>query len=268
MEPHFLFFTGEPALTLPLLKQRPQWSPVLSALRFSMTNGRLHRAKSASDDFRGVVYFADVHDKDIERHNLHLFSSRSVPCWPDPAALLELSDRHFALAKCRAAGLVDHSIVISGFTRQPLLPLPYVLKVGDEHRGEGKYLIRNAADIPSWEGEATAEPFFEGESVRVLLLGDRAFGLRIVNDTHWIKNSAGGRIEVWEPDSEIVAHARRARALFRLDVAGIDYVIDGTGFHFIELNPFPRLGMTKESAALAQNMLGSVMERIEAKIGR
>jgi hypothetical protein len=37
--------------------------------------GRLHRRRSGTDDFRGLVYFADVRDKDIERHNLSGWAS-------------------------------------------------------------------------------------------------------------------------------------------------------------------------------------------------
>ena len=137
MSARFLFLTGEPSATLPLLKSRPAWSPVLSAITFEVTGGRLRRRKSATDDFRGCVYFADVRDKDIERHNLGVLAGSAVPCWPDPAALLALSDRHAALGRCVAAGLVEHPVVQARFTKEPLLPFPYVLKIGDEHRGEG-----------------------------------------------------------------------------------------------------------------------------------
>src|SRR5262249_18994076 len=65
-----LFPPGGPGAPPPLLKRRPAWAPVLSAINFDVTDGRLHRRRSAGDDFRGCVYFADVRDKDIERHNL------------------------------------------------------------------------------------------------------------------------------------------------------------------------------------------------------
>jgi hypothetical protein len=265
MDARFLFFTGEPAATLPLLKQRPTWAPVLSAITLDVTAGRVHRRRNTSDDFRGVLYFADVRDKDIERHNLRLLADHEIPCWPDPAALLAVSDRHAALARCVAAGLVDHPVLQAHYTRDPLLPCPYVLKIGDEHRGEGKHLIRSAADIPRWDGIATMEPFFEGASVRVLLLGGRAFGVRIHNEGSWIKNAPGASLEAWEPDDAIVLHARRAMQLFGLTIAGVDYVIDAGGYHFIELNPFPRVGLSKESAAVAQGMFREAMDAIEAR---
>lgn len=263
MARRFLFFTGEPAVTLALLKGRPAWTPVLSAVKFYATDGRLHRKNSVEDDYAGVVYFADVRDKDIERHNLRVFSASGCPCLPDAQRLLALSDRHASLAQCRAAGLLHHSVVQTQFTPEPLLPFPYVLKVGDEHRGEGKYLIHRAEDIPQWEGIATAEPYFEGDSVRVLLLGDAVFGVMIHNEGHWIKNSAGARMEAWEPSADIVEHARRAKSLFGLEIAGIDYVVGRDGFHFIELNPFPRVGLSQESTSMARQILLRAMERIE-----
>lgn len=268
MASHFLFFTGEPAVTLPLLKPRPAWSPVLSAIQLYVTQGRVHRKNSTEDDYRGVVYCADVRDKDIERHNLHTFLKHSIPCWPEPRALLSLSDRHGALAQCNAANLLSHTIVQTHYTREPLLPFPYVLKIGDEHRGEGKYLIRTAEDIPKWEGIATAEPFFNGESVRVLVLGEEVFGVRLQHDSHWIKNSAGGRFEIWEPPRVIADHARKAAALFGLEIAGVDYVIEPRDVHFIELNPFPRVGLTKNSAMVATQIFLRAMGRIETKAKR
>ena len=109
------------------------------------------------------------------------------------------------------------------------------------------------------------EPFFEGESVRVLLLGERAFGARLRNEGSWIKSSAGASIEAWEPGEAIVRHARRATRLFGLEIAGVDYVIDPAGFHLLEVNPFPRLGLSKESAAVAREMLRAAMDAIEAR---
>lgn len=264
MPPRFLFLTGEPAATLPLLKGRPDWAPVLSAITFDVVAGRLRRRRSATDDFRGLVYFADVRDKDIERHDLGVLAGSAFPCWPDPAALLAASDRHAALARCVSAGLVDHPVVQARWTREPLLPFPYVLKVGDEHRGEGKHLIRSAADIVPWDGIATMEPFFEGESVRVLLLGEQAFGARIRHEGSWIKNAPGASIEPWDPDPALVQHARRAMRLFDLEIAGVDYVLDPGGPHFLELNPFPRVGLSKESAAIAREIFARRMDAVEA----
>ncbi len=268
MPPRYLFFTGEPAVTLPLLKPRPAWTPVLSALSFDATAGRLHRRRSASDDYRGCVYFADVRDKDIERHNLGVFARSGWPCWPDPAALLGISDPHAALARCVAAGLVDHPVVQACWAPAPPLAFPYVLKVGDEHRGEGKFLIKSARDIERWEGIATMEPFFDGESVRVLLVGDEAFGARVRNENSWIKNTAGASVEPWSPPPRLVDHARRAMRLFGLQIAGVDYVIDARGPHLLEVNPFPRLGLSPESAAVARDFFTRQMDAIEASAGR
>ena len=114
MPPRFLFLTGEPTTTLPLLKSRPAWSPVLSAITFDVSAGRLHRRGSATDDFRGCIYFADVRDHDIALHNQGVLAGSAIPCWPDPAALLAVADRHAAMARCLAAGLVEHLVLASG----------------------------------------------------------------------------------------------------------------------------------------------------------
>jgi hypothetical protein len=267
MASRFLFLTGEPSTTLPLLKTRPDWAPVLSAITFDATGKSLRRSRSNTDDFRGCVYFADVRDKDIERHNLSVLAAAEIPCWPSPTALLALSSRREMLAQAAAAGLLNH-LVAEVKSGEPLLPFPCVLKVGDEHRGEGKYLLRSAADVVRWEGIATVEPYFEGESARVLCIGERAFGVRIRNDGDWIKNSPGAVVEAWTPDPALVAHALRAAGVFGLEVAGVDYVIDADGPHFLEINPFPRVGVTSESAAVARGLFAARMDGIEAAVGR
>ncbi|AKT41114.1 ATP-grasp domain-containing protein [Chondromyces crocatus] len=263
METRFLFVTGEPAAALPLLKQRAGWGAVVSATSFAVTAGRLHRPRNTTDDFQGVLYFADVRDKDLERHTLRLLAEHAIPCWPAPELLLAASERHAALARCVAAGLVDHPVVQATHTPTPQLPFPYVLKVGEEHRGEGKFLIQSARDIPRWEGIASMEPFFQGTSVRVLLVGERAFGARIENAGSWIKNGPGASVEPWTPGEALVAHAREAMRVFGLAIAGVDYVVNAQGFHFIEVNPFPRVGLSKESLAAAQVRFGEAMEAVE-----
>lgn len=267
MPARFVFFTGEPKATLPLLKARPAWAPVLSALTFDVSAGRLHRRGSASDDFRGCIYFADVRDKDIEQHNLGVLARSALPCYPPPAALLAASDRHAALARCVSAGLVDHPVVQARWSGEPALPFPYVLKVGNEHRGEGKHLIRSSADLVRFDGIATMEPFFDGESVRVLVLGEHAFGAKLRHESTWVKNAPGASIEPWQPDAALVEHARRAARLFGLDVAGVDYVIDASGPHFLELNPFPRVGLSDTSAELARQFFAHHMDAIEKAAG-
>ncbi|MCU0654493.1 MAG: hypothetical protein MUF64_04140 [Polyangiaceae bacterium] len=263
MAPRYLFLTGEPAVTLPLLRSRPDWAPVLSAVTFDFAGSRLHRRRSREDDFRGCIYFADALDKDTERHNLRTLVGSAIPCWPDPARLLAASVRHEVLARCVAAGLVAHPVVQSLPTARPLLPFPYVLKVGDLHRGEGKHLIRSAEDIPSWEGVATAEPFFEGESVRVLLIDEEAFGATVRNESSWIKNASGAVVEPWQPPDALVEHARRVASLFALSVVGVDYILTREGAHLLEVNPFPRAGLSADSAASARRAFALRMDRIE-----
>lgn len=265
MAPRYLFLTGEPAVTLPLLRSRPGWAPVLSAVTFDFANSRLHRRRSREDDFRGCIYFADALDKETERHNLRTLIDSAIPCWPDPARLLAASGRHEALARCVAAGLVTHPVVQSLHTTEPLLPFPYVLKEGDLHRGEGKHLIRSAGDIPSWEGVATAEPFFEGESVRVLLIDEDVFGATIRNESSWIKNASGAVVEPWRPSDALVEHARRVASLFELTVVGVDYIVTREGAHLLELNPFPRTGLSADSAASARRAFGQRMDQIEGR---
>ncbi len=148
------------------------------------------------------------------------------------------------------------------------------MKIGQAHSGEGKYLVNAYEELPhlhddglgmGWDGLATIEPFFEGRSARILLIGEHAFGIWNDNPNSWIKNSIGAETEMWpNPPATLVAHARTAAIIFGLEIAGVDYVIGADGaYHFLEINQFPGLDVSDEVVEVAKKFLGQRMDEIE-----
>jgi glutathione synthase/RimK-type ligase-like ATP-grasp enzyme len=267
----FLLMSGEFRVTQKIAFLRDHWSHTMSTRKLVVEDGELHR-EGVNESLKGVVYYARTEDVAFEIHNLELLIDQKIPCWPDPRVLRRMTDRHSVMQACAKAALIGHPVMIGKHTdpqMQPSsLPMPFVLKLGQSHRGEDKHLITRAADMPtSWDGLATMEPFFEGRSCRILLVGDRAFGVWYDNENSWIKNSAGAETEMWpDPPAGLVRHARSVADLFGLEIAGVDYVISQGPLrrpHFLEINQFPGLDVSDEVVACVEKFLNAKMDEVE-----
>ncbi len=267
------FLAGEFRVTQPLVFLRPhdRWWHTMTSKLLSRDDetGRFHRP--GLPPLRGFIYYARAEDISCEEQNLLLLHAWDVPCWPNPSNLAAMTDRHEVMLTCVLKRFVDHVVMFAtdDAAQPPNLPYPYVMKVGQAHSGEGKILVRGPEDVPSsWEGTATCEPFFEGRSARILLIGNDAYGIWTDNPNSWIKNSAGAETSPWpNPPASLVQHARGVADYWSLDVAGIDYIIGANGTaHFLELNQFPGLDVTDEIVDVARKFLGARMDDVEHKV--
>lgn len=285
MDKNHIFMSGEFKVSMKLVFSTLNWSHTMSANRLVLTKGGFRRS-NVSEVLKGVIYYHRTEDYDIELDNLNFLISNNFPCWPDPKQLLSMSDRHKVLKDCVDSGSVNHPVFqgtygdyirnnehydlrISDKTtypdlRRPKIPFPFVLKTGQEHRGEGKFLIEKEEDVPKWEEIASIEPFFIGQSCRVLFIGEKYFVIKYDNPNSWIKNSAGADVEIWEDyPKELSEHAKLVRDQFDLEITGIDYVVGTDGIHFLEINQFPGLDISDESVEVARHLFKQKMDLVE-----
>lgn len=261
-----LFMAGEFRVSMPAVFARDRWQHTMVAKPLLLNADMTLRRQGSTESFKGVMYFASVDNDEIKHHNLTLLKSLNIPCWPDPGVLLELTDRHAVMKRCIEAGLVSHQVQQVFHQSEIAIEPPYVVKTGNLHQGQGKYLIANKNDRLTWSGLATVEPFFKGESCRVLFVGDSVFCMHFFNPLSWIKNSAGADVLVGTLPQEIIDHARKARDLFGLEVCGVDYVVSDKEFHFLEYNQFPGLDASDEIAQVAKTLFLSKMDEVEKRI--
>jgi hypothetical protein len=262
--------SGEYKISMNIVFQRESWSHTMTPSRLTLTEGGFKRS-NVSEVLKGVIYYHRTDDYNIELDNLNFIIKNNIPCWPDPSKLLSMSDRHKVLKDCVNSGLVDHPVFQGTYedytARELSIQFPFVLKTGQEHRGEGKYLIEKESDVPKWDDIATIEPFFVGQSCRVLFIGEKYFVIKYDNPTSWIKNSAGADLEVWDNyPKELVEHAKLVRYKFGLEITGIDYVVEKNKIHFLEINQFPGLGISDESVETARVFFKKKMDEVEAKV--
>jgi hypothetical protein len=270
-----LFMAGEFSLTMKLTFRRDRWWHTCSATRLIAESMHVRREKYVNESIRGVIVYADMDDKELAAHNFNSIIESDIPCWPDPRTLLRMNDRHCVMSCIVDAGLIDHDVwqgMHHTRTHHGLTNYPLVLKVGNSHRGHGKYLVstwEHLHEVEPWDGIATLEPFFSGDSYRVLLVGEDAFGIRVANGQSWIKNSVGADASFDVPCQQIIEHARNVASVFNLDVAGIDYVVNPKypeDFHFLEVNQFPGIPLDLPGIERVEHFIDSRMAAIESQI--
>lgn len=252
IERSFLFMSGESSVTALLAFSNPEWdhTTVPSILVQSEYVPKFIRRKNRPREIlKGVIHYCDTSDKEIEINNLKLIINNNIKCWPDPVIMLKMTNRHAILEECKSAGFIEHNIFqgtydeMYSYISSGKVVFPCVLKTGTEHRGLGKYLLNSIQDwfaLILFEGIGTLEPYFDGKSVRVLIIGEDIFCIETTNSESWIKNSPGGEIEKIVLNQDIMQHAKNVSKYFNLDISGTDYILEPDGsFHFLEINQYP-----------------------------
>lgn len=108
-----------------------------------------------------------------------------------------------------------------------------VAKWGNWHCGENKarFVGPFTADEPT-----IVEPFIAGEAVRIALVGDRAWQIRLAGDS-WLKSIHHPGAAFMPIDDELLADARALSAGLGLEVIGVDYMVGADGDrHLLEVN--------------------------------
>lgn len=239
-----LFMSGEASVTITLVFSYMDWEHLSTPTRLLDISGAVRRENRPNERIESVIHYCDVTDKSIEEQNLKAIISSGVKCWPNPHTMLRMIDRHTVISQIYKSGLINHKIIQEEFKNQiNSLNKSVVIKTGTDHRGIGKFLVKPGEPYPAYEGLATIEPYFEGESVRVMVVGQSVFGFKVQNDTNWIKNAPGANIYEYKLSNEIIEHAKKVNQLFHLDVYGVDYIVNNNGeFHFLEINQYPSFG--------------------------
>ena len=244
--------SGESGFSLKLAFSREQWLHTASASKLVLTpDNYVRREIFPQEKLKGVIYFADMDDKEKSLNNLNVLENSNTQCWPDPRSLRGCHDRHELMKALKLNKIIEHPIWVGAWEHRAesllfVREYPFVVKTGNVHRGQNKHLITSWeewASFPQWAGLATVEPFFEGISVRALVVGKRQWGIKTENSESWIKNGPGADQSLIRLDNKIRYHAEWVTSRCMLDVAGVDYIVDKQGnFHFLEINQYPGLG--------------------------
>lgn len=161
------------------------------------------------------------------------------PCLPSARGMLRCRQRvpclidALAATRFRAAprgfGIDGVEVKVTGTS---------VAKWGSRHCGEDKERFDG-----SWAcREATLiEPFVQGEAVRLMIIGEQAWQIRLTGED-WRKSIHPADAAFVDLDPELLADARSLQAHFGLELVGIDYMIGTDGRkHLLEVNHIPNV---------------------------
>ena len=113
-----------------------------------------------------------------------------------------------------------------------------VAKWGNWHCGENK-----ARFTGMWlsENPSIIEPFVEGQSVRVVLIGEKAWQIQLEGED-WRKSIHDSKAAFTDIDPDLLQDTRQVRDAFGLEVIANDYIIgsDGTKY-LLEVNHIPNV---------------------------
>ena len=180
------------------------------------------------------VVFHGIFENDLDL--LAALALWGGPCFPNPAAMMDCRLRLPCLV--RALRYSKFAPPPRGFASAGAVyetDAPAVAKWGDWHCGENKEVFRQRHASPH---ARLVEPYFAGEAVRVLMLGERAWQIRMTGPD-WKKSVHGTDAKFVDIDPELLADTRAIRAGFGLDVIANDYIVGAHSKHLLEVNHIP-----------------------------
>lgn len=184
----------------------------------------------------GKVIFHGIFEDDLP--SITALALWGGPCLPSGRGLLDTRPRIANLARVR--GVSRFAALPRGFAHGTTFwsDTPTVAKWGEWHCGEGKDVFTGERANPD---PTLFEPFVEGEAVRVTVIGEALFQLRLGGDD-WKKSIHHPTAGPMPLDPELADDVRRMRDHFDLAVCAADYIVtaDGTR-HLLELNHVPNV---------------------------
>lgn len=181
--------------------------------------------------FHGI--FADDYDF------ITLLALWGGPCLPNATGMMDLRQRIPGLARAlkvsRFSG-IKRSMVLGG---QPFYsPTEVVAKWGIWHCGEDK--AKFTGEWTSTE-PSVIEDFIEGDAVRIMIVGDQHWQIKLTGDT-WLKsihNEGSGQMPI---NSDLLEDSQNIARRFNLLTVGVDYIVghDGTNY-LLEVNHIPNV---------------------------
>lgn len=184
-----------------------------------------------------MVIFHGIFEHDFDF--ITLLSLWNGPCLPNAQGMMDLRQRIPGLAralKVSKFNTLNRSMVlgVTEFTSENEV----VAKWGIWHCGEDKHKFNG-----TWTSNETSviEDFIDGEAVRIMLMGDIHWQIKLTGDT-WLKSIHNEGSWQMEVDEELLTDTKNIAAHFNLPMVGVDYMVGKDGRkHLLEVNHIPNV---------------------------
>ncbi|GAB5492967.1 MAG: hypothetical protein Phog2KO_31820 [Phototrophicaceae bacterium] len=160
-------------------------------------------------------------------------------CVPNPRAMLDLRLKLPGLV--RVLEVTRFGEPMRGFASAQALYSSEderVAKWGNWHCGENKERFSG-----SWRANepAVIEHFLEGDAVRIVIIGEQAWQIKLEGDT-WLKSIHADKADFMPIDAELLADTQHIKDVFDLQIIANDYIVSPDGSkHLLEVNHIPNV---------------------------
>lgn len=161
------------------------------------------------------------------------------PCLPDAAGMMDLRQRIPGLARALKVSKfsgIKRSMVLAN--QEFYSPTEVVAKWGIWHCGEDKAKFTGA-----WKSlePSVIEDYIEGEAVRIMIVGDKYWQIKLTGDT-WLKSIHNEGSCEMEVDDNLLQDSKNIANHFNLLTVGVDYIAGADGENYLlEVNHIPNV---------------------------
>lgn len=183
------------------------------------------------------VIFHGIYDNDFDF--ITLLALWNGPCLPNAIGMMDLRQRIPGLV--RALSVSTYSGIKRGMvigTQEYAAATEVVAKWGIWHCGEDK--TRFTGEWTSTE-TSVIEEFIDGEAVRIMLVGNKYWQIRLTGDT-WLKSIHNEGSWEMDVDAGLLQDSRAIAKHFNLQTVGVDYMVGTNGQKYLlEVNHIPNV---------------------------
>jgi hypothetical protein len=208
--------------------------------KLKLVDGKLYVASlTVLDKFIAVdkVIFHGIFENDFDA--LTLLALWNGACLPDAQGMMDLRLRIPGLARALRVskfGGIKRSMVIG--QQKWFSQSEVIAKWGIWHCGEDKHKFHG-----EWTSSETSviESFIHGEAVRIMLVGDKYWQIKLTGDT-WLKSIHHEDSSEITVDKDLLEDTKNLSRHFNLDIVGVDYMVGHNGEKYLlEVNHIPNV---------------------------
>ena len=201
-------------------------------------NGDLYIERTSGSGFLkiDIVVYHGIFENDFDM--LIALSLWNGPCFPNPFGMMNCRLKLPCLS--RALRVSDfgaqRGVIPSGQSINATKRL--VAKWGNWHCGENKENF-----VGKWTSSNTSvlEPFFEGQAVRIVVVGEDYLQIQLDGDT-WLKSIHHEKATITEVDVALLRDTVNLKDHFGLEMIANDYIVADSGSKYLlEVNHIPNM---------------------------
>lgn len=165
------------------------------------------------------------------------------PCFPNAYAMMDCRLKLPCLVRALKISRFGHPRGFLTKNTEMNTENELVAKWGNWHCGENKHRFTG-----NWTNDepAVLEPFFAGSSVRIVIIGDRHWQIKL-EGKDWLKSIHDDSADFMEVDAELLADTRKIQTEMSMDIIANDYIVGDNGEKYLlEVNHIPNMTRFQE----------------------